>query len=120
VLLAHAPPEVLAQVLAGDGGSTYRIRQDLVEIRRCGVAVTNDRNGPFSAAAPVAGPHGTVVAAVSVAVRALAEPTLLIGLVRRAVIGISRELGASTDVPACAPRRPVGHRRAAASRSIFH
>jgi DNA-binding IclR family transcriptional regulator len=120
VLLAYAPTEVLAQVLEGNGGSTYRIRQDLVQIRRCGVAVTSDGNRLFSAAAPLVDPHGTVIAAVSVAVRIPGDPPLLSRLVRRAAVGISRELGASTDVTVPAPRRPVGQRRDVASGSIFH
>ncbi|MET0419990.1 MAG: helix-turn-helix domain-containing protein [Actinoplanes sp.] len=120
VLLAYAAPEVLAEVLSGNGGSTYRNRQELVEIRRCGVAVTSNGIRPFAAAAPVVGPRGAVMAAVSVAVRTLSDPLLLIRLVRRAAFGISRELGTSTDVTARTARRPVGHRRDGASEPIFH
>jgi DNA-binding IclR family transcriptional regulator len=119
VLLAYASPEVLAQVLEGNGGSTYRIRQELVEIRRCGVASTSDGNRPRSAAAPVVGPCGTVMAAVSVALRTPGDPLMLIRLVRRAAVGISRELATSSDVTARAPQRPVGHRRDGASEPIF-
>ncbi|MEV4642443.1 helix-turn-helix domain-containing protein [Actinoplanes sp. NPDC049548] len=97
VLLAYAPPDVLAEVFAG-GGSPYRIRQELVEIRRRGVAVTSAGSRPFSAAAPLVGPQGAVLAAVSVAVRTFSDSPLLIRLVRNAALGISRELGTSTDV----------------------
>jgi DNA-binding IclR family transcriptional regulator len=120
VLLAYALPEVVEEVLGGNGGSTYRIRQDLVEIRRCGVAVTRGGSRIFSAAAPVAGPLGTVMAAVSVAVRTPSDPPLLIRLLRRAAAGISRELGASTGATVAGSRRPVAHHRDAAPRSIFH
>jgi DNA-binding IclR family transcriptional regulator len=98
VLLAYASAEVLAQVLGGGGGSPYRIRQELVEIRRRGVAVTSVGSRVFSAAAPLVGPHGAVIGAVSVAVRTPSDSPLLIRLVRRAAVAISRELGTSTDV----------------------
>lgn len=106
VLLAYASPEVLAEVLGG-GGSTYRIRQELVEIRRCGFAVTGVGSRLFSAAAPLVGPHGAVMAAVSVAVHTPGDSPLLVRLIR-AADGISRELRTPTDVAvrSAGPGRP--------------
>jgi DNA-binding IclR family transcriptional regulator len=128
VLLAYAAPEVRAQVLGADGRtadesptrSTYRVRQALVEIRRCGVAVSRDGIRPFSAAAPVFGPRGTVLAAVSVAVHEPSDRPLLIRLILRTAAGISRELGAPTDVTVPAVRYPAVHRHDRGSVSIFH
>ncbi|MEV4708760.1 helix-turn-helix domain-containing protein [Actinoplanes sp. NPDC049316] len=97
VLLAYASPDVLAEVLEGGGRSTYRIRQELVEIRRSGVAVTGVGSRSFSVAAPLVGPHGAVMAAVSVAVRTTGDSLVLIRMVRRAAARISRELGTSAD-----------------------
>lgn len=129
VLLAYAPADVLHDVLGEDGhrtgerpaGSAYGLRQSLADIRRYGLAVSRDGIGSFSAAAPVFRSPATIVAAVSVAVRAPSDGCLVGNLLRRAAAEISRELDASRTRVAPhrsrSPRRPVGDRRAIESRS---
>ena len=68
----------------------------LAEIRRGGCAVSDRQitDDAISVAAPVRGPHGDVVASVSVVVHADgARPNALIPAVRIAGAGISRALG---------------------------
>lgn len=104
VLLAHAPSEVQGQALSepmerftsmtvADPG---RLRRILADVRRTGLAVS-DRQvtlDALSVAAPVTGPGGEVVAALSVVVQAgHAEPNALAPAVRAAALGISRALG---------------------------
>jgi DNA-binding IclR family transcriptional regulator len=129
VLLAYAPTEVLHDVLAVDGyrtgerpaRSAYGLRQSLADIRRYGLAVSRDGIGPFSAAAPVFRAEATIVAAVSVAVRAPSDGYLVGNVLRRTAAEISRALGAPKRE--CPPhrrrsqRRPVGDRRAIEGRS---
>jgi DNA-binding IclR family transcriptional regulator len=105
VLLAHAPPDVLEQVLANRarpaGTSTVpgqRLRELLADIRRVGVAVCRTNARSLVVAAPVSDPPNGVVAAVAVTVPEGAEVRLVIRLVRRTSRRISREL-----VPATAP-----------------
>ncbi|MET7477130.1 IclR family transcriptional regulator [Streptomyces sp. NPDC005648] len=103
-LLAHSDAEFQDEYCAGplapftpytvtDGG---RLRRMLADVRRTGVAVS-DRQitaDALSVAAPVRGPAGTVVAAVSVVVpQTDAQVPVLIPAVRLAARGISRALG---------------------------
>jgi DNA-binding IclR family transcriptional regulator len=128
VLLAYAPAEVLHDVLADDGQRTgerlgrsaYGLRQSLADIRRYGLAVSRDGIGPFSAAAPVFRAQATIVAAVSVAVRAPSDGCLVGNVLRCTAAEISRELGApNASFPhrRRSHRRPVGDRRAIEGRS---
>ncbi|HEY0357635.1 MAG TPA: IclR family transcriptional regulator [Mycobacteriales bacterium] len=105
VLLAHAPADVQEEVLTAPLPrftdrtivSARQLRQLLAEVRRTGVAIS-DRQvtmDAVSVAAPVYGPTGTVVAAISVVVHAGdVPPNTLIPVVRAAARGISRTLGA--------------------------
>lgn len=104
VLLAHAPEEVQELALAAPMERfTERtivdpvlLRQVLAEVRRTGFAVS-DRQvtmDALSVAAPITGPDGGVVAALSVVVQAEgAQPRELAPAVRAAARGISRTLG---------------------------
>lgn len=114
VLLAHAPAEVQERVLAGPlVRYTERtvcdpavVRRMLAEVRRTGVAVSEGQVtlDSVSVAAPVHGPGGEVVAAVSVVAHAEAvRPHLLVAPVQVAARGISRALGAGG---LAAPDRP--------------
>jgi len=103
-LLAHSDTEIQEEYCAGplasftpytvtDGG---RLRRVLADVRRTGVAVSDRQitDDALSVAAPVRGPLGTVVAAVSVVVpQADAQVPVLIPAVRLAARGISRALG---------------------------
>ena len=103
VLLAHAPEDVVAAVLAGplprlarntitDPGALSDV---LGAIRESGYCVSREEmtDGASSVAAPVRGPAGDVVAAISVVVPA-ERPDLvaLVPAVRVAAVGISRGL----------------------------
>lgn len=103
VLLAYASAETQEQVLAAplrryteltitDPG---RLRRVLADVRRHGYAIS-DRQvtmDSYSVAAPVHGPGGAVVAAVSLVVaHERADPVALAPLVRAAGRGISRAL----------------------------
>ncbi|MFI6344353.1 IclR family transcriptional regulator [Streptomyces sp. NPDC050560] len=116
VLLAHAPPEVQERALSGpparctprtecDPGA---LRRALAEVRRTGVAICEGQVtlDSVSVAAPVHGPEGTVVAAVSVVAHlGRVEPHTLVPLVRVAARGISRALGADTAPDLTGPVR---------------
>lgn len=103
VLLAHAPPELLEQVLAG-GLKRYtpstivtpeHLRRALAEVRRTGVALSREELtlGTLSVAAPVFGVGGTSDAALSIVVRSARADLRRLGpAVRTAAMGISREL----------------------------
>jgi DNA-binding IclR family transcriptional regulator len=103
VLLAHAPPEVQAAVLAGPLTrytprtitSPDELRRVLADVRAHGFAV-NDRQvsmDTLSVAAPVRGAGGSVVAAVSIVVQAgSALPSTLTPAVQATARGISRAL----------------------------
>ncbi|MBP0457386.1 IclR family transcriptional regulator [Streptomyces montanisoli] len=104
VLLAYAPPEVqeqaLAQPLVRCTEETLcdpdRLRQALAEVRHAGVAICEGQVtlDSVSVAAPVYGPSGEVVAAVSVVVRlGSVQPYALVPLVQVAARSISRVLG---------------------------
>ncbi|MFF8970806.1 IclR family transcriptional regulator [Streptomyces sp. NPDC014995] len=77
-----------------------RLRRVLAEVRRSGVAVSDRQvtDDALSVAAPVRGPGGAVVAAVSVVVPyADARVPVLVPAVRLAARGISRALGWQPD-----------------------
>jgi DNA-binding IclR family transcriptional regulator len=126
VLLAHAPPDVQEQVLAGSiERFTPRtvvdpaaLRHMLADVRTSGFAVS-DRQvtmDALSVAAPVHDGRGAVVAAVSLVVRhGSASPHALAPLLRTSARAISRALGQpNRDGPWRAPRSsstggPGGH-----------
>jgi DNA-binding IclR family transcriptional regulator len=104
VLLAYADPEVQKRAL----GSTLKpytertivdqdeLRRVLAEVRRTGVAVSNGQMtlDALSVAAPIRGPSGEVMAALSIVVLADgAEPKTLIPAVTAAARAISRGMG---------------------------
>jgi DNA-binding IclR family transcriptional regulator len=105
VLLAHAPADVQEQVLAAPLArftpntvvQPQELRRLLAEVRRLGHAVS-DRQvtmDSVSVAAPVWGPDGEVVAALSIVIRADGvPPSSLVPAVRAAARGISRSVGA--------------------------
>jgi DNA-binding IclR family transcriptional regulator len=101
VLLAHAAPDVIELVLAGYAQSN-EIRQQLAEIRRCGLAETRNA-GSLLIAAPLYGAPGRVVAALSVAMRSSDASRVPRLLVRLTADRISRELGGQTDLPLSEP-----------------
>ncbi|EST35210.1 IclR family transcriptional regulator [Streptomyces roseochromogenus subsp. oscitans DS 12.976] len=103
-LLAHDTPDAQAEYCAGPlpAFTPYtitdpaRLRRALAEVRRSGVAVSERQVtlDALSVAAPVRGPDGDVVAAVSVVVpQATAQVPALTPAVRLAARGISRALG---------------------------
>jgi DNA-binding IclR family transcriptional regulator len=100
-LLAFAPPEVQEQVLAAPLQAytpktitdPNRLREVLACVRRDGYAVSDGQVtlDALSVAAPIRGPAGEVIAAVSLVVRAeSAVPLTLVPLVRTAARGIFR------------------------------
>jgi DNA-binding IclR family transcriptional regulator len=104
-LLAHADPELQEQVLAAPlkryTAKTMcgpdELRRALAEVRRTGVAVSDGQIEliALSVAAPVHGPRGDVVAALSVVVpAATSDARAYVPVVRAAARGISRVLGA--------------------------
>ncbi|MFC6064031.1 IclR family transcriptional regulator [Streptomyces ochraceiscleroticus] len=105
VLLAHAPAAMQEQVLSQPLTrytektlcSPAQVRRALAEVRQTGVAIS-DRQitmDSMSVAAPVHGPGGGVVAAVSIVAHAdTAHAHVLIPPVQAAARGISRALGA--------------------------
>ncbi|GAA2107328.1 IclR family transcriptional regulator [Streptomyces synnematoformans] len=104
VLLAHSSPavqdEVCARPLVAFTPHTLsdpvRLRRTLADVRRTGCAVSDRQitEDALSVAAPVRGPRGDVVAAVSLVVHAAGtQPPMLIPAVRLAARGISRALG---------------------------
>ncbi|MEO3930883.1 IclR family transcriptional regulator [Micromonosporaceae bacterium B7E4] len=115
VLLAHAPADVQEAVLDAPLQrftertitSARELRRVLAEVRRTGIAIS-DRQvtmDALSIGAPVYGPTGDVVAAVSVVVRApRPQRAGLIPVVRAAARGISRALRAPA-LPAVRPGR---------------
>lgn len=101
VLLAHAPAEVLEQVLAGPLPAytadtvtdPERLRRVLADVRRDGFSVSAGAVTPdaLSVAAPITDGRRRVVAAVSLVVALEgARPTALAPVVRTAARGISR------------------------------
>ncbi|WP_300011224.1 IclR family transcriptional regulator [Pseudonocardia sp.] len=104
-LLAHAPPELQEQVLAGPLKrytdktvcAPEEVRRVLAEVRRTGVAVSDGQIElvALSVAAPVRGAGDEVVAALSVVVPARSDARAYVPVVRAAARGVSRALGAS-------------------------
>lgn len=103
-LLAHGSPalqeQVCGQTLTAFTPFTVtdpeRLRRMLADVRRAGCAVSDRQitDDALSVAAPVRGPRGDVVAAVSVVVPVLGSQTqALVPAVRVAARGISRTLG---------------------------
>ncbi|MCX5052857.1 MULTISPECIES: IclR family transcriptional regulator [unclassified Streptomyces] len=104
-LLAHCGPEFQEEYCLGGPLTSFtpytvtepvRLRRVLAEVRRTGVAVSSRQvtDDALSVAAPVRGPGGAVLAAVSVVVpQADAQVPALIPAVRLAALGISRALG---------------------------
>ncbi|MCD7436701.1 IclR family transcriptional regulator [Streptomyces lincolnensis] len=103
-LLAYGDPELQERYCAGPlaAFTPYtitepgRLRRVLAEVRRSGVAVSDRQvtDDALSVAAPVRGPDGQLVAAVSVVVpQESAQVPALIPAVRLAARGISRALG---------------------------
>ncbi|MGX1546276.1 IclR family transcriptional regulator [Streptomyces adustus] len=103
-LLAHGEPEFQEAYCAGPLASftphTFtdpaRLRRELAEVRRTGVAVSSRQvtDDALSVAAAIRGPDGGVLAAVSVVVpHAQAQIPELVPAVRLAARGISRALG---------------------------
>jgi DNA-binding IclR family transcriptional regulator len=103
-LLAHGDPALQQRYCEGPLTSftphtitdPARLRRVLAEVRRTGVAVSSRQvtDDALSVAAPVHGPGGTVIAAVSVVVpHADAQVPALVPAVRLAARGISRALG---------------------------
>ena len=112
ILLAHAPDDVVGQVLACPLPRLARntitdpdvLRDTLTAIRESGYCISREEmtDGASSVAAPVRGPNGDVVAAISVVVPAdRPDLTSLVPAVRVAATGISRGLR---------PRIPAGRR----------
>ncbi|WP_020135549.1 IclR family transcriptional regulator [Streptomyces sp. 351MFTsu5.1] len=104
VLLAHCGPQEQEEYCAGPLAvftphtitDPARLRRVLAEVRRSGVAVSSRQvtDDALSVAAPVRGPDGTVIAAVSVVVpRAEDQVPALVPAVRLAALGISRATG---------------------------
>ncbi|MFI6931459.1 IclR family transcriptional regulator [Streptomyces sp. NPDC050287] len=104
VLLAYGDAELQQEYCAGPLASftpytltdAGQLRRVLAEVRRSGVAVSDRQvtEDALSVAAPVRGPDGDLVAAVSVVVpEAGAQVPVLIPAVRLAARGISRALG---------------------------
>lgn len=114
VLLAYASPEIQQDVLSRPLktytsktiSSPELLRRVLAGIRRDGFVIS-DRQVELisvSVAAPVFGPSGTVVAAISIVVPAEGiDPRVLVPAVRAAARGISRSLGAPRAL-----RQPIG------------
>lgn len=102
VLLAHAPAGVQESVLAGPlvrytahtVTDPRALRRMLAEVRRTGVAISAgllDAEA-LSVAAPIRGPGGDVVAALSIVLPATAEARLYIPAVLAAARGVTRAL----------------------------
>lgn len=102
VLLAHAPAEVVDEVIA-KGLTRYtpytivapgHLRRNLAEIRRSGVGIANEEMsvGRVSVAAPVCDATDHVVAAMSMVVPTTVDPQRLVLAVRTAALSASRRL----------------------------
>jgi DNA-binding IclR family transcriptional regulator len=120
VLLAHAPSDEQAAVLAGPlKRYTARtitrpeaLRRVIAEVRRTGVAIT-ENSMPLPAravAAPVSGPGGQVIAAVSVVVPSAGMPTsAYVPAVIATARGVSRALSRTSATPSWSGRaEPAG------------
>ncbi|MGZ4594148.1 MAG: IclR family transcriptional regulator [Actinomycetes bacterium] len=110
VLLAHSPREVQEEVLRGPLAALtpktvvepVELRRVLAHVRRSGVAVCDGQVElrSLSVAAPVRGPGGVVVAALSVVVPSTEHgASSYVAAVRAAARGISRALGGAPPTP---------------------
>jgi DNA-binding IclR family transcriptional regulator len=111
-LLAFSPPHIIDEVIAA-GLARYtpytitepaRLRRDLAKIGKNGYAVSNQGYslGTVSIAAPVLGPDGHALAAISVVVHgARAQVGKLGTAVRTAATGIARHTGARRHPDTC-------------------
>lgn len=109
VLLAHAPLELQEEVIGGPlptftewtTATARDLRQALAEVRRNGYAVSDRQIAReyVSVAAPIYGPEGTVVAALSLIVPHTEPHGPSVGhLVQATARGISRALGAPSTM----------------------
>jgi DNA-binding IclR family transcriptional regulator len=109
VLLANAPLELQNEVLTGPltvpdwhpPVTEREVRQKLADIRRLGYATTPVRQEYISVAAPIYGPAGTVVAALSVILPNTESYGPRLAHLQGTARGISRALGA--------PQRRTGY-----------
>ncbi|CCH31457.1 IclR family transcriptional regulator [Actinosynnema sp. NPDC047251] len=101
VLLAHSPPEVVAEVVAGAAKVTPytitepgRLVRELGEVRRRGYARTVQEMtlGTCSVAVPVVDAEGAVVASIGLVMATRKDPTRHLAPLRVAAGGISRAL----------------------------
>jgi DNA-binding IclR family transcriptional regulator len=100
VLLANAPDDLVAHVLAGPLPRMARntitdpeaLRRALAEIRESGYCLSRQEmtNGASSVAAPIRDANGDVIAAISVVVPSRRDLQPLVPIVRIAAAGISR------------------------------
>jgi DNA-binding IclR family transcriptional regulator len=115
VLLAHAPPDVLAAVVeaglrrytAHTLSTPGHLRRALADVRRTGLAYAREEMslGSMSVAAPVVGPDGTVVAALAVVLRSGRRDLRRLGpAVRTAAISTSRAVQSRARWTAPPPR----------------
>ena len=105
VLLAHAPEDVRAAVLANLTRVTAytitqpgRLRAELARVRRDGFAQTSEEMslGACSVAVPIEGPDGSVTAALGVVVANLRrDRARLVAALQVAALGISRSAAAA-------------------------
>jgi DNA-binding IclR family transcriptional regulator len=101
VLLAHAPPALQEEVLTGplvlprwhQPVTTRELRRTLAHVRRSGYATTPIRAEYLSVAAPVYGPGGAVVAALSLILPIAEPPGPRLAHLQGTARGISRALG---------------------------
>lgn len=110
VLLAHAPADVQAAVLADlERVTAYTVTSprllsaQLERVRREGFSTTEEEMtlGACSVAVPILAPDGEVVAALGIVVASLRrERPRLVAALTVAAAGISRELGRLDGVPA--------------------
>ncbi|MCE6998518.1 IclR family transcriptional regulator [Saccharothrix sp. S26] len=101
VLLAHAPPEVVDQVIKNAEKVTPytvtepgRLLRELAEVRRREYARTVQEMtlGTCSVAVPVRDPDGIVLAAIGLVTTTRREPTRHLAALRMAAAGIARDL----------------------------
>ncbi|MBW4718259.1 IclR family transcriptional regulator [Saccharothrix obliqua] len=102
VLLAHAPPDVVAEVVANAAKVTAytitepgRLLRELAEVRRRGYARTAQEMtlGTCSVAVPVTDADGVVVASIGLVLATRKDPTRHLAPLRVAARGIARALG---------------------------
>lgn len=102
VLLAHAPPELREEVVTGPLSrpswhppiTEHELRQALADVRRMRYATTQIRQEYRSVAAPIHGPAGTVVAALSLILPLTESYGPRLAHLQATARGISRALGA--------------------------